>query len=156
DYPVLRPDGPVLCAQGYDPSTGLLLELAEEPPGVPDAPTPAQVGSPLEALFEVVCDFPFEQPAHQAAWLAALLTPPARFALAAPAPLFLVDANTRGAGKGLLLDCIARILTGDRFTVATYTGDEDELRKRITSLALAGDRLVLFDNLEGRFGNAVL
>jgi hypothetical protein len=47
-------------------------------------------------------------------------------------------------------------VTGERFTIAAYTADEDELRKRITSLALAGDRLVLFDNLEGRFGNAVL
>src|SRR5262249_59270502 len=61
-----------------------------------------------------------------------------------------------GSGKGLLLDCICRIITGERFTIATYTADEDELRKRITSLVLAGDRLVLFDNLEGKFGNAVL
>jgi hypothetical protein len=84
------------------------------------------------------------------------LTPLARFAFAGPTPLFLVDANVRAAGKGLLLDCISRIVTGERFTIAAYTDDEDELRKRITSLALAGDRLVLFDNLEGKFGNAVL
>jgi hypothetical protein len=70
--------------------------------------------------------------------------------------LFLVDANVRAAGKGLSLDTISRIVTGERFTIATYTDDEDELRKRITSLVLAGDRLVLFDNLAGRFGNAVL
>ena len=30
------------------------------------------------------------------------------------------------------------------------------MRKRITSLVLAGDRLILLDNLEGRFGCAVL
>src|SRR5262249_15945777 len=51
---------------------------------------------------------------------------------------------------------IARIVNGERFTVATYTDDENELRKRITSLALAGDKLVLFDNLDGKFGCAVL
>ncbi len=62
----------------------------------------------------------------------------------------------RAAGKGLLLDCISRIVTGERFTVATYTADEDELRKRITSIVLAGDRLVMFDNLGGKFGNATL
>jgi hypothetical protein len=67
-----------------------------------------------------------------------------------------VDANVRAAGKGLLLNCISRIITGEPFTIATYTSDEDELRKRITSMVLAGDRLVLFDNLEGKFGNAVL
>jgi hypothetical protein len=100
--------------------------------------------------------FGFERPVHRAAWLAALLTPLARFAFSGPTPLFLVDANVRGAGKGLLLDCISAVTTGQRFTVATCTDNEEELRKRITSLCLAGDRLVLFDNLEGKFGNATL
>jgi hypothetical protein len=104
----------------------------------------------------VVEDFPFERHVHRSAWLAALLTPLARFAYTGPSPLFLVDANVRAAGKGLSLDTISRIVTGERFTVATYTDDEEELRKRVTSLVLAGDRLVLFDNLAGRFGNAVL
>ena len=109
-----------------------------------------------DALLEAVEDFPFERQVHKAAWLAALLTPLARFAFTGPSPLFLVDANVRAAGKGLSLDTISRIVTGERFTIATYTNDEDELRKRITSLVLAGDRLVLFDNLTGSFGNAVL
>ena len=60
------------------------------------------------------------------AWL---LTPLARFAFTGPAPLFLVDANIRAAGKGLLLHVIAKIVTGEPFTIATYTHDEDELRK---------------------------
>src|SRR5262249_14668759 len=141
---------------GYDPETGLLLEPAGPLPDVPGLPTHNDALAASGALFEVVGDFPFERPVHRAAWLAGLLTPLARFAFTGPAPLFLVDANVRGAGKGLLLDCISRIATGERFTIAAYTADEDELRKRITALALAGDRLVLFDNLEGRFGNAVL
>jgi hypothetical protein len=70
--------------------------------------------------------------------------------------LFLVDANVRGVGKGLLLNCITAILTGKPFAIATYTDDEAELRKLITSLALSGERLCLFDNLSGKFGNAVL
>jgi Domain of unknown function (DUF3854) len=156
DYPVLRPDGTLLDHPGYDDATGLLLDFDGEPPIVPPAPSHREAILARDALLEVVADFPFEQNCHRAAWLAALLTPLARFAFTGPAPLFLVDANVRAAGKGLLLDCISRIISGERFTVATYTSDEDELRKRITSLALAGDRLVLFDNLEGRFGNAVL
>ena len=156
DYPVLRPDGTILDRPGYDPATGLLLDFAGEIPTVPPAPSCPEALAARNALLEVVGDFPFAADCHRAAWLAALLTPLARFTFTGPAPLFLVDANVRAAGKGLLLDCISRIITGERFTVATYTSDEDELRKRITSLALAGDRLVLFDNLEGRFGNATL
>jgi hypothetical protein len=156
DCPVLRPDGTVLDRAGYDPDTGLLLEAAAPPLAVPERPSKDQAIAARDQLLEVAADFPFEGNVHRVAWLAALLTPLARFAFSGPAPLFLVDANVRAAGKGLLLDCISRIVTGERFTIATYTGDEDELRKRITSLVLAGDRLVLFDNLEGKFGNAVL
>jgi hypothetical protein len=156
DYPVLRPDGTILTQPGYDPDTGLLLMPAGPIPEVPGAPTRQEARDAWRSLAEVIADFPFEDEVHRAGWLAALLTPLARFAFAGPGPLFLVDSNVRGAGKGLLLDCISRIVTGERFTVAAYTSDEDELRKRITSLALAGNRLVLFDNLEGNFGNAVL
>jgi hypothetical protein len=156
DYPVLRPDGTILDRPGYDPETGLLLDATADFPSVPERPSVAEASAARDALFEVVADFPFDRPVHRAAWLAALLTPLARFAFTGPAPLFLVDANVRGAGKGLLLDTIARVVTGERFTIAAYTDDEDELRKRITSLVLAGDRLVLFDNLDGKFGNAVL
>src|SRR5262249_35113277 len=126
------------------------------PPFVPPSPTRAYAAGALAQLLEVVADFPFEQEAHKAAWVAALLTPLARFTFTGPSPLFLVDANVRGAGKGLLLDCVARIVTGERFTVATYTDDEDEMRKRITALVLGGERLVLLDNLAGKFGSATL
>jgi hypothetical protein len=156
DYPVLRADGTILSRPGYDPDTGLLLEMRAPCPPIRERPSRAEAEAAREDLLGVVTDFPFEREVHRAAWLAALLTPLARFAFTGPAPLFLVDANVRAAGKGLLLDTISRVTTGERFTVATYTDDEDELRKRITSLVLAGDRLVLFDNLAGSFGNAVL
>lgn len=156
DYPILRPDGTILDTPGFDPATGLLLRTQGLLATVPEEPTIDDARAACQALFEAVVDFPFEREHHRAAWLAALLTPLARFAFKGPAPLFLVDANVRGAGKGLLLDCISHIATGERFTIATYTNDENELRKRITALALGGDRLVLFDNLNGRFGNGVL
>jgi hypothetical protein len=156
DHPVLRPDGTILAANGYDAETGLLLESPFTWPAIADSPSQADAIAARDCLLEVVRDFPFASDVYRAAYLAALLTPLARFAFHGPAPLFLVDSNVRGAGKGLLLDVICRIVTGERFTIATYTSDEDELRKRITSLVLAGDRMVLFDNLDGKFGNAVL
>jgi len=156
DYPVLRPDGTLLSEPGYDSSTGLLLDTSGLDLRVPAKLTLDDAIAARDDLLDVASDFPFEAEIYRASWLAGLLTPLARFAFIGPAPLFLVDANVRGAGKGLLLDCISHIITGERFTIATYTGDEDELRKRITSLVLAGDRLVLLDNLDGKFGNPVL
>jgi hypothetical protein len=156
DYPVLRPDGTILCTPGYDPETGLLLEPPGELPAIAQHPTLADAQAACAMLLEIVNDFPFAAEIHKAAWLAGLLTPLARFAFAGPAPLFLCDSNVRGAGKGLLLNVQAKIVTGESFTVATYTTDDDELRKRITSLVMEGDRLVLFDNLDGKFGGPVL
>jgi hypothetical protein len=156
EYPVLRPDGTLLLVPGYDPTTGLQLEPDGPLPDILENPNRSDALRARDELLEVVSDFPFEKLVHRAAWLAALLTPLARFAFSGPAPLFLCDANTRAAGKGLLLDTISTIVTGQQFTIATYTDDIEELRKRITSLCIQGDRMVLFDNLDGKFGNSVL
>jgi hypothetical protein len=156
DFPVLRPDGTLLTTPGFDPSTGLLLLPTNEVPITTSAaPTQQDAEAARDELLEVVADFPFARETHKAAWLASLLTPLARFAFRGPAPLFLIDANTRGSGKGLLAHCVSQIITGEHFTVASFTNDQEELRKRITSLAMAGDRTVLLDNLDAKFGNAV-
>jgi hypothetical protein len=39
EYPVLRPDGTILAAPGYDPQTGLLLEPGGPVPPIPDRPS---------------------------------------------------------------------------------------------------------------------
>jgi hypothetical protein len=106
--------------------------------------------------LDVVCDFPFEAPEHKAAWLAALLTGLAHHAFSGPSPLFLIDANVRGAGKGLLAQTIGRTVLGYELPVFSYAPDPEEMRKKMTSIALAGDRMILLDNLEGAFGNDAL
>lgn len=108
----------------------------------------------------MVSDFPFQSEMHKSAWLAGLLTLLARAAFDGPAPLFLVDANVRAAGKGMLLEVISRIVTGNPFPVVSYPSGskdgEEELRKKITTILMYGDRLVLFDNLTGGFGDGTL
>ena len=140
DYPVLRPDGTILCTPGYDPETGLLLEPASALPTITDKPSLRDAQAACAMLLDVVNDFPFAAEIHKAAWLAGLLTPLGRFSFVGPAPLFLCDSNVRGAGKGLLLNVKAKIVTGEAFTIVTYTTDDNELRKRSTTLAMEGDR----------------
>lgn len=156
-HPVLLRDGSILSANGYDPRSRLLVAA---PPGlrviVPDRPTTSDVAEAVATLNDVLADFPFEEPAHRAAWFAGLLTPLAWFAFDGSAPLFLIDANVRGAGKGLLGDVIALAVTGRRFPTMSYTNDREELRKKITTLAVEGERLVMLDNLAGAVGNDVL
>jgi len=155
DAPILRPDGSIWQTPGYDERTGVLFEpgFGATFPPVHDEVNINDADAALMTLLEIVCDFPFESEEHKAAWLAALLTPLARFAFTGPSPLFLIDANTRGAGKGLLAQTIGRIVLGREMPVSSYAHDSDEMRKKLTAIAIAGDRLILFDDLEGMFGN---
>ena len=86
-------------------------------------------------------DFPFAKPEHRAAWLAFVLTPLARHAFSGPSPLFLIDANTRGSGKSLLADVGGILATGTTLARMSNPRDDEECRKRITALALAGDSM---------------
>jgi hypothetical protein len=156
-HPVLLPDGTLLAQSGYHDPTGVFVTLPSDLRVlVPDAPSRADVTAAVSTLLDPLADFPFESDTHRAALLAGLLTPLAWFLFDGPAPLFLIDANVRAAGKGLLADVVALVLTGRRFAVTAYTPDREELRKRITALAVEGDRLALFDNLAGAVGNDVL
>lgn len=156
DAPVLRRDGSIWQTPGYDAATGVLYEPATAFPIIPDCINIDDAGAAMTELLDVVCDFRFESEEHKAAWLAGLLTPLARFAFEGPTPLFLIDANVRGAGKGLLAQTIGWIVLGREMPVSSYAHDSDEMRKKITAIAIAGDRMLLFDNLEGVFGNDTL
>ena len=156
DVPILRPNGTLWQTPGYDGKTAVLFEPSGTFPPVPDDAHIDHAVAATSALKEVVCDFSFENDDHRAAWLAGLLTPLARFAFDGPSPLFLIDANVRGAGKGLLAQTVGQIVLGREMPVSSYTHDSDEMRKKITAIALAGDRMVHLDNLEGNFGNDTL
>jgi hypothetical protein len=156
ETPVLRPDGTILDRPGYDETTGILLVPNCEVAPVPEQPSREQVDKAIDELVEVVCDFPFQTGAHMACWIAGLLTPLARFAFGGPAPLFLVDANVRGAGKSKLCDVIGVLLTGREMDRQSFTDDEDEMRKAVLTIASEGERFVLLDNINRPLGGGVL
>ena len=154
--PVLRADGTVLVQPGFDEKTGLMYLPADAIPPIPANPSIDDARRALAMLLDVVADFPFELDVHKAVWLVALLTPFARWAFDGPVPLFLIEATTRGTGKTLLAHVIGIITTGRMLACMTLPEDEDERRKRITALALAGDRIILVDNVDGVLGGAAL
>ena len=156
DVPVLRADGSIWQTPGFDSSTCVLYEPTATFPIIPDSISIDDARASMVELLDVVGDFCFEGEEHKAAWLAGLLTPLARFAFDGPTPLFLIDANVPGAGKGLLAQTIGSIVLGYEMPMSSYVHDSHELRKKITAIAIAGDRLILFDNLTGLFGNDTL
>lgn len=154
--PVLRPDGTVLQSRGYDKPTGLLCIYEGATFTIPAEPSQEDALAARDVLLEVVQDFPYENEIHKAAWLAFLLTPLARHAFYGPSPLFLMDANVRGSGKTLLTDVVAQIVSGREMARMSNPKSDEEARKRITALAIAGDPLILIDNINGSLGSSSL
>lgn len=157
EYPVVRPDGSLIAEAGYDEKTGVFYNPSGDAPVIPDRIDRDAAMQAWETLRDLISEFPFkDNGVHMSAWLCALLTPLARFAFRGAAPLFLVDANTPGTGKGLLCDTISIPLTGQEFATTHYSQDDEEMRKNITTLVLAGARMVFLDNIAGTFGGSAL
>jgi len=154
--PLFRADGEILSRPGYDPTTGMLLAPHDRFDALPASPTKQDVDDAIETLRYVVTDFPFESPAHEATFFAAILTPLARTAFRGPSPLFMLDANTPGTGKGLLAKVIGLISIGSAPRLIVTSRDDSEERKLITTVAMDGDQLVCVDNIEGKWGSPAM
>jgi hypothetical protein len=151
EHPTIRPDGSILSIPGWDEQTNLLYEPNAEFPPVPTSPSREDAKKAANSLLEIVKEFPFEDQYHKAVWLAASLTVIGRHAIQGPTPIFLFDSNTPGSGKGLLCDVIAVCATGRDAGKCGYPEDEAEMEKLLFSVALAGDPILLFDNVATGF-----
>jgi putative DNA primase/helicase len=153
ETPVLRPNGSVLTTPGYDAKTCLMYRPAPglSVPEVPDQPTTRQVQDAVALIEDALCDFPFvDESSHANAW-AAFLTPILRPALGDElAPAALVDAPSKGTGKGLLTSIISIATTGRIPSMEGALKEDDEWDKRITTSLRAGTTFIVIDNIEGR------
>ncbi len=156
ECPTLRPDGSILETPGYDEDTGLMVMLSQAFPQIPASPTRQDALRAVGELIEVWEEFPFESAAHAVAPLAATLTMLIRPAINGPCPLFSFGANAPGSGKSMLVDSVSIIATGRKASRMPAPETADEWGKTVLSVALSGERLILFDNVDGEFGNKVL
>jgi hypothetical protein len=148
ETPTLREDGTVLNEPGYDDQTGLFFDPGDAKfPPIADRPTREDARAALDKLKDVFREFPFVQTEEElgtgrsvarSVALAGLLTTLVRRSLRT-APLFLMDAPTPASGKTLLVNVIFQIAIGREAATMTYTGDEQETRKALTALLMAGD-----------------
>lgn len=166
--PVLRGDGTVFEGDGFDPESGYFARACDRAP-LPE-PTPDNAREALLALLAPFVDFPFDGIApgrkpsadelaantHASGMAAAILTAVCRSAFSGPAPGFIIEANTRGAGKSLLAHVVGVIATGATIAVSTIASDEAERRKSVMSRMLAGESVVILDNAKGVLGGEAL
>jgi hypothetical protein len=143
--PVLRRDGTLLQAPGYDPATGLYLATKVDLPPVPDHPTAEQVRAARTFLLgRFLRDFPWSGPADRANYVALLATPILRHFTRSLTPFALVDATMPASGK-TILTAGPGMLYGQRVLPWTYS--DEELRKSITAVLTEQVGVVIWDNL---------
>jgi len=99
-----------------------------------------------------VSDFPFSCDESKGAWLALLLTIPARFAIPGPVPFWLIDANGQSAGKGLLTQLSSIITLGRDPVSVVASKDTEEFRKNVLCTLMDGTRFAWLDEAESPFG----
>ena len=149
--PTMRPDGTWIQTPGYDSMTGLYYEPTADFAPVPAAPSAEQVAEARELLLSVIQDFPFEKSRGKSVWVASVLTRFARFAFKGNVPLFAVSSNSRGTGKGKLVDASCLIADGRPCPKEAAPRSEEEADKRILSRLLAGSPVACFDNVPAGF-----
>lgn len=144
--PVIRPDGSLLQAPGYDAETGLYLH-----PRValrrlrPDVTAESLAKAKDIVLNQMLADFPWEKPSDRAHYLGALLTPILRPYFHGPTPMFILSSTSAGSGKSLLKD-IFKYAYGSSDT--PWPENDTELRKSITTqLYTTGQPVIVLDNL---------
>jgi hypothetical protein len=158
EFPVIRPDGTLLTAPGYDSMTRLYYAPIPtlQVPAIPEHPTPDDIVAALTLIDEIIGQFPYQNQASYANTIALLLTPLIRQAIDGHVPLALIDATRPGTGKSLLAETVALIATGRKATMMTAPYDDDEWRKRIASTLAEGATIITIDNIKARLQAASL
>lgn len=152
EIPTLRPDGTMITKPGYDaatklfysPSPGLVL------PEIPENPETGDLDAAKDCIEEAVGEFPYVDEASRANLYGLLLTPILRPMFQGNCtPLALIDAPAAGTGKSLLVEVMALITTGRPAPMSPLPYRDEELQKVIFAALCEGERLIVFDNLEG-------
>jgi hypothetical protein len=157
--PVFDAEGRLVSSVGYHRGARLWLHLAPgfEVAEVPERPSEEDVRAARSLLLdELLVDFPFAADSDRAHAVAALILPFVRRMVRGCTPLHLLEAPSPGSGKGLLADVLAIVALGRPCDPTTITSDEDEARKKITSILARAQPLILLDNVKDGLDSAQL
>jgi len=153
--PTLRVDGSILDQPGYDQDSGLFYVAEESAPAVPELPTPEDALAALAVLWKPFAEFPLVDDTARGVVLNAILTAALRASL--PTALGIgLDAPAAGTGKTLLAQCFGVIAAGTVPPMLPPTANDEEMRKRLFALLLAGMRVIVWDNVREPLGGAAL
>lgn len=141
--PIVRPDGSIRPIAGYDAETQSVYSGAQV--SCKEAPTQPDAYAALRALREPFEEFPFQDPSMVDVVIANILTVVCRSVAGPNTPLFVYDASQKGSGKTLLSTCVSMVALGASHGLWGWPSSDEELDKRLTSIALDAQPFVTFD-----------
>jgi hypothetical protein len=158
ETPVIRRDGSILATPGFDKKTGLVYVPPKgfSLPAVPLCPDRADIQHAIDAVDDVIGEFPFVDDSSKENAIGAMVTPICRPAIDGPTPLEIIDATDAGSGKTLLTEIISIAATGRPGSLFSAPAEEEEWRKALTSIVLQGCPVVVIDNVTRRLDSAAL
>ncbi|MDI6720357.1 MAG: bifunctional DNA primase/polymerase [Methanomicrobiales archaeon] len=157
EVPIITADG-VQTAPGYNAETQLFYAPAAgfAVPPVPAAPTREEVVRARDRILEVICDFPFKNPASRANAVAAMITLVVRPRIRGLVPVGIINKPQKGTGASLLVDAFNLVATGRPMAKMSAPKSEEEWEKKIATWMLEGRQVMCVDNLEGILQSAEL
>jgi hypothetical protein len=157
--PTLRSDGSLLDAPGYDTASRLFAAFnSDDFPTIKRKPTRDDANEAYDLLEGVFSECAFSggpTSAHASVALAASITACVRHALPM-APAFALSAHKAGSGKTTTAKVPAQLALGRDPPVIAPTDDESEFKKALLAILIAGDAVVLIDNLAKPVDSAAL
>lgn len=163
--PMFLPDGSLQAKDGYCEQTKTYYFGMREIEGVESSFSSGESATDRDGKVagavrflreEVYANFPFAGELEFSHVLAALLLPFVRPLIKGATPIHLIEANGPGSGKTLLAEVNTAIATGTVPGLIAPAGDEEEMRKRITSFLSEGHCNIILDNVNKEINSGVL
>lgn len=156
EVPTFAADGTLCDRPGYNPENRTYYA---PPPGlvipkIPERPTEEDVRRARELLMEPINEMKFAGDADMTHTLALGILPYVRDLVGPYTPIHLFDAPIHGSGKTKSATVMLMPAMGDiQFVTQT---DDEEFRKRLTTMAISGRTVFFLDNVTRSLNSAVL
>lgn len=153
DHPMVDANLRMIDTAGYDAPTQLLMAFDKSDFSISDRKlTDSEVMDKLNRIYSPFVGFEVAGGDDKSVLLAAIFSTVVRQVLPM-CPAFGIDAPMQGSGKTLLAETISMLAAGKLASAVPTHGktNDDEFRKRLFAMLIAGEKVCLFDNLVGTF-----
>jgi hypothetical protein len=149
--PIFSREGKLYLQYGYCEQTRYYNVFDSSQFVIRENPSSGEVADARDFIrSEIMVDFPFADEASVAAAFEFALRPFVRLMIDGPAPMSVIHAPTARTGKTKLIKALGMAYLGKEPSVAVWSEDDDEIRKRILALLMTGRQMFMLDNLPDR------